>query len=83
MARSEADHLEQLRLTRDAIIDGLTTGQSVVRYMIRGREKQVVPSNELLETIEEQIEKYEDKVTRSSRGMLRVAQLRRPRRTND
>ena len=84
MSRSDSAHLEELKTARDAIVDALVagSGSATVRYVIRGREHEKEPSRELLNTIEDQIERYEAKVARNSRGMLRTVQLRRARGTD-
>lgn len=71
MSLSDADHLEQLKLARDAITAGLLEGAPVVEYWIRGRKCRREPTKELLDTIESQIETYESKSARSSASILR------------
>ena len=81
MARTDAAHLEALKTARDAVVDGLATGQATVSYTIRGRTHTVQPSGQLLKDLEASIAVYENKVNRSSTSRYRVAKLNRTSRT--
>jgi hypothetical protein len=79
MSRSDADHLEVLKIARDAIADGIAAGRLTIEYEVRGKKHTVTDPVKALENIEGSIEAYESKTARRSRSPFRGAQLRRPR----
>lgn len=82
MARSDSANLEALKTARDAIIDGIAEGRATVKYKIGNREHEVEPSSKVLANLEDLIQMYESKVSRSSTGgMFRLAKIQRPRGT--
>lgn len=81
MARTDAAHLEALKIARDAVVDGLASGESTVSYTIRGRTHMVEPSSKLLKSLEESIDLYEQKVDRAATSPFRLAKLNRASRT--
>ena len=70
MARSDADHLEKLKLFRDELVDALDTGDAQV-VTIRGRSVTRKYAEERLQSMEELISMAEQKV--SDRGTSRIA----------
>lgn len=78
MSLSDAAHLEQVRLARDAVIAGLADGSRVVTYTIHGREVTREPTNDLLKALREEVEYYERRINRQARNPFRLASLSRP-----
>lgn len=75
MANSDEQVLEELKTVRDAIIEGMSNGQTIIEYQIRGRLKRVTNPAESLKMILDAIEQMEIKIGRGQRSPNRVVKL--------
>jgi hypothetical protein len=80
MANSNAAHLEELKMARDAITAAIIDGRLTVEYTIRGRKHRMEASTEALQRLEEMIQQYEERVLAVSAAGSRftLASLSRP-----
>lgn len=81
MARSDAAQLEELKIARDAITDGIREGRLTIEYDIRGRRHIVSDPVKALENIERTITIYERKSANATRSPFRVGSIQRARRS--
>lgn len=75
MAKTDEQVLEDLKTVRDAIIEGMSEGQTIIEYQIRGRMKRVTNPAETLKMILDAIAEMETKIGRSQRSPNRVVKL--------
>jgi len=70
MAQTNAQVLEQLYVIRDQILDAMEAGNGefVVRYEIRGREKEVYASIKAFREIQDEIDRLEETVDAATGG---------------
>ena len=71
MSLSDSDILEQYKLARDALVTAIGNNESVVEIEIRGKRSRVTDPQKMLETVEEQISKYERRISASTNGLAR------------
>lgn len=77
MASFASEIYEELKSAYTAVLEGISTGVTVVKYQIRGRLVERAPTQMLLATLWEQIQAAEQQINRESGSVFRVASISR------